>query len=199
MADTGHKAVFLDRDGVINEEREYVHRIDDFVLLPGVAAGLRRLKAAGYRLIVITNQAGIAHGYYTEAQYATLTTHMRALLAAEGVTLDAVYHCPHHPKPANGQPGIDCECRKPAPGMILRAADQLQIDLARSALFGDKGSDLEAARAAGVQHRVLLLTGHATEQSDRDMADCCAIDMDHAVSWLLIQAGNTAPARPAAV
>ncbi|MFM7025307.1 MAG: D-glycero-beta-D-manno-heptose 1,7-bisphosphate 7-phosphatase [Limnohabitans sp.] len=144
------KAVFLDRDGVINLDRAYVHRWEDFAFVPGIVGAMRRLKQAGYLLVVVTNQSGIARGYYSEAQYQQLTAQMREALASEGAAVDAVYHCPHHPEGLLAPYAMDCSCRKPAPGMILQAARELGIDLPGSCLIGDKPSDIDAAKAAGV-------------------------------------------------
>jgi len=141
------KAAFLDRDGVINDDKGYVHRPEDFVFLDGALEGLRELQKQGYRLIVVTNQSGIGRGYFSEKEFEALTSHMIAALGQSGVTLAGVYHCPHVPAERTADA---CDCRKPAPGMILRAQGELGIDLSRSILCGDKDSDLGAGRAAGV-------------------------------------------------
>lgn len=144
------KAAFLDRDGVLNEDHGYVYRREDFQWRPGVVEALSRLQAAGYALVVVTNQSGIARGYYTEADFQALTDHMRAELRAQGVELAAVMHCPHLPEASVPAFRMDCDCRKPRPGMILEAARRLGLNLAASCLFGDKSSDIAAGRAAGV-------------------------------------------------
>lgn len=156
------RAAFLDRDGVINLDREYVYRREDFVFVPGALEGARELHRRGFMLIVVTNQSGIGRGLYTEAQFHELTDWMRSEFAAAGAPLEGVYYCPHHPTSANGPYRRLCECRKPAPGMLLDAAREHRIALGRSALFGDRETDLEAARAAGVPIRVLLGTDAET-------------------------------------
>ena len=143
-------AVFLDRDGVINRESNYVHRIEDFHFIEGVFDACREMQRSGYRLVVITNQAGIARGYYSEDDYRVLTDWMLEQFCTQGITITGVYYCPHHPVHGLGEYRRACDCRKPAPGMITRAAREHDLDLARSALVGDKLSDIGAGRAAGV-------------------------------------------------
>jgi D-glycero-D-manno-heptose 1,7-bisphosphate phosphatase len=185
-------AAFVDRDGVINEERDYVWRLQDFHLLPGAVAGLRRLQAAGYALVVVTNQAGIGRGLYTEADFQALSAHMRNHLAAEGVVLDGIYHCPHHPTAGQGDYRRACDCRKPRPGMLLQAAAELGLDPARSVLVGDKLSDIQAGRAAGLARCVLVTSGHAVSTGDRAAADAVCDGLEAAAAWLL----QAAPAGP---
>lgn len=178
------KAAFIDRDGVINEERDYVHRIEDFHLLPGVVDGLALLQQAGYALVVVTNQAGIARGLYGEAEFAALTKHMLATLADAGVTIAAVYHCPHHPTAGLAAYRRDCDCRKPRPGMLLAAAADLGLALGESVLVGDKRSDIEAGRAAGVPRCVLVTSGHALSDDERAAADSVQPGLLDAARWL---------------
>ena len=152
------RAAFLDRDGVINIDRGYVVRREDFEFVAGVLEGARRLHELGFLLVVASNQSGIGRGLYTEDEFQALTTWMRSEFLGAGAPLAGVYFCPHHPTEALGEYRRTCQCRKPAPGMLLAAARDLDIDLQSSAMFGDKTSDLEAARAVGVPHRVLLGT-----------------------------------------
>jgi D,D-heptose 1,7-bisphosphate phosphatase len=154
------KAAFIDLDGVLNEERAFVHRIEDFAFVPGAIEALQALQAAGYLLVVITNQSGIARGLYPEADYLALTGHMRERLQAAGVTLDAVEYCPHLADAPVERYRVDCECRKPKPGMLTRAIQALDIDAPASFIVGDRLSDVEAGRAAGVGRCFLVRTGY---------------------------------------
>jgi D-glycero-D-manno-heptose 1,7-bisphosphate phosphatase len=151
-------AAFLDRDGVINVDHGYVYRREDFEFVPGVLEGAQRLNQMGYALVVVTNQSGIGRGLYTEQDFDTLTQWMVQSFAAAGAPLAGVYFCPHHPIEAVGAYRRDCQCRKPAPGLLLRAAAELGLDLTASVMFGDRASDLQAAKAAGVPRRILLAT-----------------------------------------
>jgi D-glycero-D-manno-heptose 1,7-bisphosphate phosphatase len=152
----GGPALFLDRDGVINVDRGYVHRPEDFQLVDGAVDLCRAAAAAGHRVVVITNQAGIGRGLYSEDRFAEFTRWMMAELRARGAPLTAVYWCPHHPTAGLGDYRAACPARKPEPGMLLAARDELGVDLAASALVGDKPSDLEAGRRAGVGRLLLL-------------------------------------------
>ena len=155
------RAAFIDRDGVLNEERAFVHRIEDFVFLPGAIEALRALERAGYRRVVVTNQSGIARGLYTEADYQRLTDQVRERLRGEGVTLDAIEYCPHLADAPLAQYRRACECRKPAPGMLLKAIRALDLDPAGSFLVGDRLTDVQAGRAAGIGRCFLVRTGYA--------------------------------------
>ena len=170
-------ALFLDRDGVINQERDYVHKIDEFHFIDGVFDACREMSKAGYRLIIITNQAGIARGYYTEDEFHHLTKWMLDEFRQQGIEIDGVYYCPHHPVHGVDEYRRTCDCRKPAPGMIFRAAKEHTLDLRRSILVGDKATDIEAGRAAGVGCCVLVLTGHSLGAADVDRADKVFADL----------------------
>lgn len=185
-AGSGRKAVFLDRDGVINLDRAYVHSWDDFEFVPGAVDAMRRLKAAGFALVVVTNQSGLARGKYTEAQYQALTERMRAALAEAGAGVDAVYHCPHHPSGQVPELARACDCRKPEPGMILQAVKDLGLSLADSFLVGDKPSDIQAARAAGVAKAYLVQSDNA-ESTGGELAgaDAGYADLRDCVNALL--------------
>jgi D-glycero-D-manno-heptose 1,7-bisphosphate phosphatase len=178
-------AVFLDRDGVINKEKDYVYKIDEFHFIDGVFDACLEMSKAGYRLVVITNQAGIARGYYTEDDFNHLTKWMLNEFQQHDIEIDDVYHCPHHPVHGVGEYLCDCDCRKPAPGMILRAAKEHSLDLRRSILVGDKATDIEAGRAAGIGCCVMVLTGHPLSNEDLDTADTVFDDLPGVASALV--------------
>lgn len=148
-------ALFLDRDGIINIETHYVHRIADFVFIEGIFELCRSAQSAGMAIVVVTNQAGIGRGYYTEAQFHTLTEWMCTRFADEGISIAGVYFCPFHPEHGIGAYQMDSYDRKPNPGMLFRARDELGIKLEKSILVGDKASDIAAARAAHLGKAVL--------------------------------------------
>ena len=144
-----NKAVFLDRDGVVNVEKNYVYKIEDFEFMPGIFDVCKKYQQEGYLLFIITNQAGIARGYYTEEQFRILTDFMIKQFEKQGILIKKVYFCPHHPDFTG-----ECECRKPNPGMILQAAKEFDIDLSESILIGDKESDIEAGERAGMKMNI---------------------------------------------
>jgi D-glycero-D-manno-heptose 1,7-bisphosphate phosphatase len=150
------RAAFLDRDGVINVDPGYVHRIEDFEFVAGALDACRQLVQRGWLLVVATNQSGIGRGLYTTQQFDQVTEWMQAQFERSGAPLAGVYHCPHLPTDAVAGFQGPCDCRKPRPGMLLAAARDLSLDLPRSMMFGDKCEDLMAAQAAGIAHRVLL-------------------------------------------
>ena len=153
------RALFIDRDGVVNVNHGYVHRIDQFDFIPGIFELARFVTGElGWRIIVATNQAGIGRGYFDEAAYETLTQWMCDRFRQEGAPLARVYHCPYHAEHGVGAYKIDHPWRKPNPGMFLQAASDFGISLADSALIGDQMSDIEAAAAAGIGFRILLGT-----------------------------------------
>ena len=149
-------ALFLDRDGVINQEVGYLHRPEDVRWVDGIFSLARTARELGYKLVVVTNQSGIARGLYTTAQFEHLMGWMREEFRRQGAPLETVYHCPYHPEHGIGDWKREHEDRKPAPGMLLRAARDLQVDLSRSAMVGDRCSDMAAAKAAGLQQAYLL-------------------------------------------
>ncbi|KAF0215604.1 MAG: D-glycero-D-manno-heptose 1 7-bisphosphate [Geobacteraceae bacterium] len=141
------RAVFLDRDGTVNVEKEYLYLPEDFEFIPGAPQAIRLLKDAGFCVIVVTNQSGVARGYYDEAAVSSLHRHMDAELAKFGAKVDAYYFCPHHPQHGIGEYRKECDCRKPLPGMLLQAAAEFAVDLTRSYIIGDKPADVEAGLA----------------------------------------------------
>ncbi len=145
------KALFLDRDGVINVEVNYLHKIEDFIFIDGIFELCKYYQNLGFIIIVVTNQSGIARDYYTEDDFNVLTTWMIKEFNKHNIKIQKVYHCPHHP-----DFGLKCNCRKPEPGMLLEAKKQFDIDMKRSILIGDKESDIEAAINAGLTESYLF-------------------------------------------
>jgi len=170
--------VFLDRDGTLVRDLGYTHRIEDYELLPGVAAGLRRILDAGYRLAVITNQSGIGRGYYSAEQYAAFQAHLANDLTRQGVPIEASYFCPHHPE-------AECECRKPRPALLHRAEQELGADLARSWVIGDSTVDVELAQRGGCRGAVLVRAGRGEPSDTMPPLVYCAADFEEAVEILL--------------
>ncbi|MBV9523915.1 MAG: HAD family hydrolase [Alphaproteobacteria bacterium] len=162
---TPRPALLLDRDGVVNHDTGYLHRIADCRFIDGIFALCRAFAARHFAIVIATNQSGIGRGLFGEGEFATLMAWMRDEFARERVTLDAVYHCPDHPTEARGGYRRQNTWRKPGPGMFLQAAIDLSLDLARSWCIGDKPSDIAAGRAAGIGTLVLFDPGTpATER-----------------------------------
>lgn len=163
------KALFLDRDGVINVEKHYLYKSEDFEFVPGIMEVMRQYQQQGYALVVVTNQSGIGRGFYTEADFWRLTDWMKAQLAAQGVAIDGVYCSPYHPEKGLGDYRRESSCRKPGPGMLLAAAQELGLDLAASVMLGDKESDIEAGRRAGVGRTIRLVLPEEEPNSAADV------------------------------
>lgn len=159
-----NKAFFLDRDGVLIEEEHYLSDPAKARLCPGAADAIRMMRAHGYKVIVVSNQAGIAKGYFTMKELKAVEARIDELLAAEGLALDGVYYCPHHPQGVVPEYRLACSCRKPEPGMLLSAAKDHEIDLAASVMIGDRVSDLKAGLNAGCKAVALVHTGYGKEQ-----------------------------------
>jgi D-glycero-D-manno-heptose 1,7-bisphosphate phosphatase len=176
---TMQSAVFLDRDGTLMEDTGYVRRASDVRLYPGVGAALTKLKAAGFILVIVTNQSGIGRGIFSEAEYHAV--HREVLRQLGGELIDATYFCPEHP-------GAATERRKPAPGMLLEAARDLAIDLAQSFMIGDKAADAETGRRAGLAASILVRTGVGEAEAARAGADYVADDLPAAAAWILQRA-----------
>jgi D-glycero-D-manno-heptose 1,7-bisphosphate phosphatase len=147
------KALFLDRDGVVNVEKNYLYKIDDFELMEGILDVCRHYEAKGYLIIIVTNQSGISRGYYTENDFKHLSDWMVEHFKSLGITITRIYHCPHHES-------IDgaCDCRKPEPGMLLEAQHDFDLDMESSVMIGDNERDIQAAIRAGVRTNILLST-----------------------------------------
>lgn len=169
--DQKRKAAFLDRDGVINIDHGYVSSPEQFEFIDGVFDACRHLQQQGYLLIVVTNQSGIGRGYYNEQQFHALTDWMKAQFESHGVTITDVFFCPHHPVNAKPPYQTNCNCRKPAPGMLLQAIEKYQIDPGQSLMLGDKKADMQAAKAAGVKRKILVLSGQSLTEEDKASAD----------------------------
>jgi D-glycero-D-manno-heptose 1,7-bisphosphate phosphatase len=184
------RAIFLDRDGTLNEEINYLGRVEDFRWLPGAPQAVRILNDQGWAVVLITNQSGIGRGYYTEQDALAVHQHIQAELAQVGAHLDAILYCPH-------QPDEHCPCRKPQAYLFEQAARDLDLDLAHSYAIGDKLSDLEPGQALGCQ-TILVLTGHG--QTHLRLAhergfqpDYVATDLANAVEWIT---GDKSGSRP---
>jgi len=180
----GKRAVFLDRDGVMNVDNGYVSQVDDFEFIEGVIEACKTLKEKGYLLVLITNQSGIARGYFSEEQFHTLTEWMDWSLADRGVDLDGIYYCPHHSEKGIGEYKVDCDCRKPKPGMLLSAIEELNIDVSRSILVGDKVSDIQAGLAAGVKRNYLVRTGKVITEEGEKLATAVFDDLNSIAAQL---------------
>lgn len=188
------RAVFMDRDGTISEEVGYLNHLSRYRLMPRSLEAIRLVNRAGILVIVTTNQSGVARGYFSESLVHEVHALLRSRAAEAGARLDAIYYCPHHPREGDPPLRTDCDCRKPRPGMILRAAREHRIDLARSYVIGDSLADIEAAAAAGVPG-ILVLTGYGRglveHQSDRFRVAPLhtAEDLLDAVRWILAREG----------
>ena len=159
-----NKAVFLDRDGVITKEPPYyAHRIDQLELIPKSAEAIRLLNKNEFKVIIVSNQSGVARGYYQEKDIEIYNKAMKKKLEEENACIDAIYYCPHYPEAVIDKYKVDCECRKPKPGMLKRAERDLNLDLKCSFLIGDKISDIEAGYRAGCK-TILVLTGQGNDE-----------------------------------
>lgn len=153
------KVIFLDRDGTINIEKSYLHKWEDFEFEKNAIEGLKELKNLGYEFIVVTNQSGIGRGYYTEEDLVTLNNQMTEKLKEFGIEILECFYCPHHPEKGIGKYKVDCNCRKPNPGMLLEGIKKYDVDIENSFMIGDKKGDLEAGKKAGLKS-ILVLTGY---------------------------------------
>jgi D-glycero-D-manno-heptose 1,7-bisphosphate phosphatase len=181
-------AVFLDRDGTIIDDVGYLDRVDDVAIYPWSADALRLLRRGGFAIVVITNQSGVARGLYPESAVHDVHAHLVETLARGGAVVDGWYHCPHHVDAVDPAYRLDCDCRKPKPGMLVRAAADLGLDLARSVVVGDRWSDVAAARAVGAAG-VLVRTGVGAREEQTPeaglTADAIVPSLAEAASWIL--------------
>ncbi|MBA4422516.1 MAG: D,D-heptose 1,7-bisphosphate phosphatase [Syntrophus sp. (in: bacteria)] len=168
-------AVFLDRDGTINEETGYMDRLEKLKLIPVAAEAIRLINASGMKAVVVTNQSGVARGFFDEAFVEAVHMRLRKMLWTERAFLDGIYFCPHHPTEGRERYLMTCNCRKPAPGLILQAAAELNLDPARSYMVGDTLKDIEAGARAGAQG-ILVRTGYGAESA-------AALNLDEEPGW----------------
>ena len=153
------KTIFLDRDGVINKEINYLHKIDDFEFIDGIFDACLYFQSLGYKIIIITNQSGISRGYYTENDYQKVTQWMLNQFKYKSINILDIFHCPHGPDST-------CDCRKPKPGMFLKAKDKHNTDMEKSWLIGDKEVDVIAANKAGIENTIVVRSGHRIDESN---------------------------------
>jgi len=173
------RAVFLDRDGTMNKDVPYCRRPDDFELFPNTARAIKLLNEHGYKVIVITNQSGVARGYFSEDMLGLIHQKMLNQLAEENAGIDGIYYCPHHPDD-------DCECRKPKPKMVLQAAKEHDIDLKWSFMVGDKSQDILLGKNAGC-HTVLIQSSPDEIEIEPCLPDYTAADLYEAALWIIDQ------------
>jgi D-glycero-D-manno-heptose 1,7-bisphosphate phosphatase len=166
----GRPALFLDRDGAVVEETDYLCRVEDIIMIPGAAAAIAAANKHGVAVVMVTNQAGIGRGYYGWAEFQAVQTAIASALAAQGARVDAVYACPHHREGKGAYAHPDHPARKPNPGMLLYAASDLALDLTPSWLVGDKASDVEAARRAGLAGALQVATGYGNAEREHGAA-----------------------------
>ena len=177
-------AVFLDRDGTINEEVGYLSRIEQLKLFPATFEAIRMINESGMKAVVITNQSGVARGFFNEDFIDTAHNLINEMLREKGAFIDRFYYCPHHPTEGYGAYKTDCDCRKPEPGMLLRAAKDLDIDLSRSYMIGDMPKDIQAARGAGIKG-ILVRTGYGKNAIPAGSPVYIARDILDAVKWIM--------------
>jgi D-glycero-D-manno-heptose 1,7-bisphosphate phosphatase len=189
---SGRRAVFVDRDGVLIRDVNHLTSPSQIEILPGVAESLRRLRGAGWAVVAVTNQSVVARGMVTEEGLREIHATLESLLRSRGAPLDAIYYCPHHPDGTVAVYRAVCDCRKPRPGLLLRAAADLGLDLEASVMVGDAASDIEAGRRAGC--RTVLLRAAGEPGASDVGADHVAADLAAAADWIL-----TTPAASGAV
>ena len=193
----GRRAIIMDRDGTLCDEVGYVNHVERLQVPERSVAAVRRANEAGFQTVVVTNQAGIARGYFDESLVLDVHDRLRAVLAEGGARLDGVYYCPHHPEVGDAPYRRACTCRKPGTGMLERARDEMGIDLSRSFMIGDTIKDVEAGNRAGAT-TILVRTGYGRGEIEHHSAswtvrpDHVADDLYDAVSWILESVGSIA-------
>ena len=194
------RGIFLDRDGTINEEVEYITSPDEVKLIPGAAEAIHRANVSGFKVIVITNQSAIARGLLTEEKLKTIHQRLSELLEGDGAHVDGIYYCPHHPDIGEPPYRTICDCRKPLPGMLRKAARDHDIDLSQSYVVGDRSIDLETGNAIGA-YTILVRTGYGNHEADSILknggkTDFIAADLLEAVDHILIHASHVEHRHP---
>lgn len=165
------KCIFLDRDGNINVEKDYLHKVEEFEFIDGAREAIKIFNELGYLVVVVTNQSGVARGYYDENSVKTLHDYLQKEVEKIGGHIDGFYYCPHHPEKGIGEYKLDCNCRKPEPGMFLEAQKDLDIDFSSSIMVGDKISDVKAGENLGMRS-ILVRTGHGLEEEKKIKNSC---------------------------
>ena len=184
------KAVFLDRDGTVNEEVGYLTDLSKLRLIPGAGAAIKKLNNAGYKVILVTNQSGVARGYFPESLVHEAHAYLTSMLREEGAVLDGIYYCPHHPTAGNSKYTMACDCRKPGTGLIDQATRDFDIDINHSFMVGDKWSDIELAQRAGIR-AILVTSGFAPDDPGNKRPghvvapDFTAHSIAEAVDWII--------------
>lgn len=166
-----NKCVFLDRDGNINVEKDYLHKVEEFEFIDGAREAIKIFNDLGYLVVIVTNQSGIARGYYDERSVKVLHDYLQKEVEKIGGNIDGFYYCPHHPKKGIGGYKLDCNCRKPKSGMFLEAQKDLNIDFLSSIMVGDKVSDIKAGKNLGMRS-ILVRTGHGLEEEKKIKNSC---------------------------
>ena len=185
-------AVFIDRDGTINEQMGYVNHISRFVLLPGTAEGIRLLNRHQYLAIIVSNQSGVARGYFPMELIDRVHAHMKDLLAKEGANIDGIFFCPHYPRGIVPEYSVECDCRKPRTGLVQKACEEFDIDMKNSYVIGDRCSDIELAERSNLQG-IMVKTGYGLGDIEYVLPQKpfkpmhIARDFLHAVRWIIEQ------------
>jgi D-glycero-D-manno-heptose 1,7-bisphosphate phosphatase len=185
-----NRAIFLDRDGTLNEEDGYITSPERLRLYSFAVEAVRLINQSGWKAIVLTNQSGVARGYFTEATLIEIHERMEESLRLQGARIDAIYYCAHHPDYGSPPYRLDCDCRKPRPGLVVKAARDFNLDLSRCYVIGDRYRDIEAGHAAGARG-VMVMTGLGREEYETDQPswprqpDHVAEDLLEAVKWIL--------------